>query len=98
MRDFERAFGVACEQLHILFHCALMHAKYADFAHIRVGNDFEYMRQYMLACVRFGVEWLGVAQFAFIERWWIALRRVWRERGQNVQQLFDTRAGLGGGE
>ena len=84
MRGFERAFGVAHEQLHILFHRALMHAEYADFAHIRVGNDFEYMRQYVLACVRFGVERFGVAQFTFVERWWIALGRIRRERGQNV--------------
>ena len=43
VRNLDSFLVVAYEEQIITAHCALMNSEYADFADVRVVNDFEYM-------------------------------------------------------
>ena len=99
MGHLDRPLAVADEELHVLLHCALMHAENADLAHIGVGNDLEDMGQHMLSGIRHGLEGLRVApRLALVEGRRVAFGRVRCQRGQHMQQFLDAGPGPGRGE
>ena len=77
---------------------ALVHAEHAEFPHERVGRHLEHMREH--GGIRFLVgreRFFLVARSGALEkRAWVPLERAGQERGDDVEQVVDPRAGLGG--
>ena len=92
MRNLEGFAAIADEQLGVLGHRALMHAKYSQLADERVDHHFEHMRQHVLLRVGFGVKLDRAIAFAFGKQRRIAFCRIRRELDEDVEQFGYARA------
>ena len=95
MADLDGFFCIANKKLGLFFKCALVHAEYAYFAHVRVSNNFEHVRDHMQR--RIGLDRIGrriISACAAKKRCLIAFHGVGCKCRQHVQQLGDACTGF----
>jgi hypothetical protein len=85
-------------ELRVLGDGALVHAKHRDLAHVRIHDHLEHVREHMLLRIGIGVELLAFGGRGFHERRRIALRRVRRELGEDIEEFLDAGPGSRGSE
>ena len=98
VRDLDRLARVADEQLRAGLQRALVHAEDAHLADERVDRDLEHVREHVLRGVRRHLDPHRVGALALEERRRVALGGIRHQPREDLDQLGNARARLGGAE
>ncbi|MCY1292398.1 hypothetical protein D9M70_416230 [compost metagenome] len=95
MAELEGLAAVADEQLHVALQGALVDAEDAELADEGVHHHLEHMGQHMALRVGLRAKGAGVLAFALEEQRRVALGRVGRQAGEDIEQFADAGTAAG---